>query len=95
MPEAQMDVRVVSSNAQMDVRVVSVLGLTKQSRWPQYYNVLETELGNTGTLLDFGNEKTAGLVSASTWTGRKFHASILAKYTTAGGVTLVPRVMVI
>ena len=46
--------------------------------WQQYYNVLQTELGNTATILDFGNELTAGLVSAATWTGRTFHASGLS-----------------
>lgn len=46
--------------------------------WPAIYHNRQTQLGNTATLVNFGDEKNAGLVSASTFTGKKYHASGLS-----------------
>lgn len=46
--------------------------------WPSYYAILQQELGSTATLLDFGNQRSAGKVDAATWTGRRVNASGLA-----------------
>ncbi len=46
--------------------------------WASIYHNRQTQLGNTATLVNFGDEKNAGLVSASTFVGAKFHASGLA-----------------
>ena len=54
------------------------LYLKRASYWPQFYAVMQRELGNTATLIDFGNIKSAGQPTATTWTGRKFHASGLS-----------------
>lgn len=50
----------------------------RASRWPAFYRTIQNELGATATLLDFGNQRTAGLVSSTTWTGRQFSATGLA-----------------
>lgn len=57
---------------------LATLYYDRASRWDIYYQRLQAELGNTATLVDFGNQKSAGLLTASTWKGRRFHASGLA-----------------
>ena len=54
------------------------LYLESASHWAPFYAIMQRELGNTATLLGFGNQKGAGLATATTWTGRKFHASGLS-----------------
>ncbi len=49
-----------------------------QLYWAQIYHNRQTQLGNTASLVNFGDEKNAGLVTASTFTGAKFHASGLS-----------------
>tara|TARA_Y100000310_G_scaffold328215_1_gene395992 strand:- start:20090 stop:20953 length:864 start_codon:yes stop_codon:yes gene_type:complete len=46
--------------------------------WMAIYHNRQTQLGNTATLVNFGDEKNAGLVSAATFTGARFHSSGLA-----------------
>lgn len=46
--------------------------------WSAVYHHRETQLGSTATLVPFGDEQVAGLVSASTFTGKRFNASGLA-----------------
>lgn len=54
--------------------------LTRDTRalWNAIYHNRQTQLGNTTSIVNFGDEKNAGLVSASTFTGAKFHTSGLA-----------------
>lgn len=54
------------------------LYLRNAAEWPALYDAVFAELGNTATIINFGDQRNAGLVSASTFTGRKFHASGLA-----------------
>src|SRR3990167_5420102 len=51
---------------------------SKAALWGPYYAIMEQQLGATATLLDFGNQRSAGLVTATTWAGRRFNASGLA-----------------
>src|SRR3990167_4903337 len=51
---------------------------SKAALWGRCYAIMEQQLGATATLLDFGNQRSAGLVTASTWTGRRFSATGLA-----------------
>src|SRR3990167_7205667 len=51
---------------------------SKAALWGPYYAIMEQQLGATATLLDFGNQRSAGLVTATTWTGRKFSATGLS-----------------
>ncbi|KKN75600.1 hypothetical protein LCGC14_0378380 [marine sediment metagenome] len=46
--------------------------------WNAIYHNRQTQLGNTATLVNFGDESNAGLVTASTFTGMKYHASGLS-----------------
>lgn len=46
--------------------------------WTAIYHNRQTQLGNTATIVNFGDESNAGLVSASTFTGASFHSSGLA-----------------
>lgn len=43
--------------------------------WNSIYHNRQTQLGNSATLVNFGDESNAGLVTASTFTGAKFHTS--------------------
>lgn len=49
-----------------------------KAMWMAIYHNRQTQLGDTATLVNFGDEKNAGLVSASTFTGAKFHSSGLS-----------------
>ncbi len=46
--------------------------------WAAIYHNRQTQLGNTATLVNFGDEVNAGLVTASTFVGKRFNASGLA-----------------
>jgi hypothetical protein len=46
--------------------------------WNSLYLNREIQLGATATLVNFGDEKNAGLASATTFTGAKFHSTGLA-----------------
>lgn len=46
--------------------------------WNSIYHNRQTQLGNTATIVNFGDESNAGLVTASTFTGMKYHASGLS-----------------
>jgi len=46
--------------------------------WMAIYNNRQTQMGNTATIVNFGDEKNAGLVTASTFSGARFHSSGLA-----------------
>ncbi len=48
------------------------------SQWPAYYQNKRTILGNTGTLVNFGDQDLAGLINATTYVGKKFNASGLS-----------------
>src|SRR3990167_4688107 len=54
------------------------LYLSKAAQWAPYYAILQQELGATATLLNFGNQREAGVVNAATWTGHKFSATGLS-----------------
>ena len=54
------------------------LYLKNAATWPQYYMILQQELGATTSLVDFGNQGSAGKVNATTFAGRKFHSSGLS-----------------
>ena len=46
--------------------------------WAMLYHNRQTQLGNTVTIMNFGDEDNAGLVSAATFTGARFHSAGLA-----------------
>ena len=50
----------------------------RMADWLAAYTEAEQQLGNTASLVNFGDEVNAGLVSAATFTGMKFNASGLA-----------------
>ena len=54
------------------------LYLKNAATWPSYYLSLQNELGATASVVDFGNQGSAGKVNAATFAGRKFHTSGLS-----------------
>jgi len=54
------------------------LYLKNAATWPSYYLSLQNELGATASVVDFGNQGSAGKVNAATFAGRKFHSSGLS-----------------
>ena len=50
----------------------------KAALWAPYYANREQQLGVTATLLNFGDQELAGKVNATTFVGKKFHASGLS-----------------
>jgi len=49
-----------------------------KAMWMGVYHNRQTQLGNTASIVNFGDESNAGLVTASTFTGTKFHSTGLS-----------------
>jgi len=59
-------------------RELNSLYLRNAAEWPALYDTVFAELGDTATIVNFGDQRNAGLVNATTFTGRRFNASGLA-----------------
>lgn len=58
----------------------NLLELSRDTKalWMAIYNNRQTQLGNTATIVNFGDELNAGLITASTFAGARFHSTGLA-----------------
>ncbi len=65
-------------NVQLPHFNLNELNRDTRALWNAIYHNRQTQLGNTATIVNFGDEKNAGLVTAATFTGAKFHAAGLS-----------------